>query len=252
MGRAVQIERDDLSIEELRQLAGRVKDGRVSRRLLAIALVLEGASRKDAAESCGMDRQTLRDWVHRYNAEGVEGLSDLYGGGVKALLTSDQMATLSTWVEEGPDPERDGVVRWRRKDLARRIEAVFGIKLHERTVGSYLAKLGFRRLSVRPEHPKADPQSQMAFKKLRPACRGCPAGSGEAKASRDMVPGRSKGRSTRDTDPHLGKARDTTARASRYALQMELYLRCSLSKTRHCRRSGSPIRQYRSHGITPC
>ena len=51
----------------------RVKDGRVSRRLLAIALVLEGTSRKVAAESCGMDRQTLRDWVRRYNAEGVEG-----------------------------------------------------------------------------------------------------------------------------------------------------------------------------------
>jgi len=169
VGKVVQIERADLSAQDLRRFAGRVKDGRVSRRLLALALVLEGVSRKIAAESCGMDRQTLRDWVHRYNAEGVEGLSDRSGGGVKARLTTDQMAQLSTWVEEGPDPERDGVVRWRRADLARRIEAVFGIKLHERTVGTYLKKLGFRRMSVRPEHPKADPQSQMAFKKTLPA-----------------------------------------------------------------------------------
>ena len=45
--------------------------------MLAIALVLEGRSREDAAASCGMDRQTLRDWAHRNNAEGLAGLADL-------------------------------------------------------------------------------------------------------------------------------------------------------------------------------
>lgn len=161
----VKITRDDMTSQELRRQAGRVKDGRVSRRLLAIALVLEGASRRTAAESCGMDRQTLRDWVHRYNAEGIEGLINRGGGGVKPRLTREQMAQVSAWVEAGPDPEHDGVVRWRRADLARRIEAEFGINLHERTVGTYLARLGFRKLSVRPEHPKADPATQAAFKK---------------------------------------------------------------------------------------
>ena len=164
----VRITRDDAVASDLRRQAGRVKDGRISRRLLAIALVLEGASRKRAAESCGMDRQTLRDWVHRYNAEGIEGLSNRGGGGVKPLLSEDQMAHLSRWVEAGPDPARDGVVRWRRVDLARRLETKFGVRLHERTVGTYLAKLGFHRLSVRPEHPNADPAAQAAFKKTLP------------------------------------------------------------------------------------
>ena len=90
-----------------------------------------------------MDRQTLRDLIHRYNAEGIEGLGNRRGGGTKPQLTSDQMAQLAIWVKDGPDPERDGVVRWRRVDLARQIEMVFGIKLHERTVGRYLAKRGF-------------------------------------------------------------------------------------------------------------
>lgn len=115
-----------------------------------------------------MDRQTLRDWVHRYNAEGIDGLCNRVGGGVKPFLSEDQMAQLSRWVETGPDPARDGVVRWRRVDLARRLEAEFGVRLHERTVGTYLAKLGFRRLSVRPEHPNADPAAQAAFKKTLP------------------------------------------------------------------------------------
>ena len=68
-------------------------------------------------------------------------------------------------VEAGPDPERDGVVRWRRSDLARRIASAFGVAVHERTVGTYLAELGYRRLSVRPQHPKTDPLAQEAFKK---------------------------------------------------------------------------------------
>ena len=79
MGAAVKVTRDDMTARDLRTAAGHVKNGKVARRMLAIALVLEGASRKVAAESCGMDRQTLRDWVHRYNAEGLSGLSNRGG-----------------------------------------------------------------------------------------------------------------------------------------------------------------------------
>ena len=75
------------------------------------------------------------------------------------------------WVEAGPNPNpvKDGVVRWRCADLQARVEDAFGLKLHERTIGKYLAKHGFRRLSVRPEHPKTDPAAQQAFKKTLPA-----------------------------------------------------------------------------------
>jgi transposase len=165
MGAAVEIIRREMAPSELRAAAGRTKDGRVARRMLAVAHVLEGMDRKSAAESCGMDRQTLRDWVHRYNAEGLAGLANRSGGGRKPRLTPTQKAELASWVEAGPDPQRDGIVRWRCADLKRRIEAEFGIVLHERTVGKQLAALGFRQLSVRPQHPKADPAAQAAFKK---------------------------------------------------------------------------------------
>jgi hypothetical protein len=68
-------------------------------------------------------------------------------------------------VRAGPDRARDGVVRWRRIDLKHRIKAEFGVVMHERTVGKHLAALGFRRLSVRPQHPKSDPEAQETFKK---------------------------------------------------------------------------------------
>jgi transposase len=163
---AIAITRRDLTAAELRAAAGKTKDARAARRMLALALVLEGKDRTGAAETCGMDRQTLRDWVHRYNAEGLAGLSNRRAAARPRQLSPAQMAELATWVEAGPDPDRDGVVRWRRQDLARRIEVAFGVEVHERTVGKYLAALGDRRLSVRPRHPKADPAAQDTFKKV--------------------------------------------------------------------------------------
>lgn len=165
---AVAITRTDMSARELRAAAAKTADAKVARRMLALAQVLEGAERKTAAETCGMDRQTLRDWVHRYNAEGLEGLSNRRSPGPPPRLSPAQKAELARIVREGPDLAVDGVVRWRRVDLQRRIEARFGVTMHERTVGKQLAALGFRRLSVRPQHPKSDPDAQETFKKTSP------------------------------------------------------------------------------------
>jgi len=75
MGSPIEITRDEHSASALRELAVRTRDGAVVRRQLAIALILEGHSREEAARLIDMDCQTLRDWVHRYNADGVAGLS---------------------------------------------------------------------------------------------------------------------------------------------------------------------------------
>lgn len=175
-GRPVEITRTELSAAELRRAAARSRDADAARRMLALALVLEGKSRKEAAESCGMDRQTLRDWVLRYNKGGLAGLSDRVSPGPAFRLTSEQMAELAALVEAGPDPAVDHVVRWRRVDLRRVIAARWGVQFHERTVGKLLHRLGFGKLSVRPKHPKTDPAAQAEWeKKLRPARAGRPA-----------------------------------------------------------------------------
>ena len=161
---AVAVTRRDLSAAELRRKAARSRDPRAARRMLAIALVLEGRTRTEAAETCGMDRQTLRDWVHRYNDEGLTGLLNRSAPGPAARLSAEQQAELARWVEEGPDLARDGVVRWRCKDLQARIARAFQVRFHERTVGKLLRKLRFRRLSVRPQHPESDVAAQAAFK----------------------------------------------------------------------------------------
>jgi transposase len=170
MGAAVAIERLDMTASALRAAASREKDGAAARRILALALLLDGADRKTAAETCGMDRQTLRDWVHRYNAEGLTGLHDLTPSGPKPKLTAEQQAELAGLVETGPDPARHGVVRWRRVDLRDELQRRFGVALHERSVGKVLAKLGYCRLSVRPRHPQTDEEAQEAFKLIFNSC----------------------------------------------------------------------------------
>jgi transposase len=162
---AVMIARRELSAEELRMAARRTRHSGQARRLLAIALVLEGTSRAQAARITGMDRQTLRDWVVRYNAGGVEGLHDRPRPGRPGRLTAAQLAELERLVEVGPDIDVHGVVRWRCVDLQAEIKQRFAVEVSERHVGRLLKRLAFTRLSVRPRHPQADEAAQEAFKK---------------------------------------------------------------------------------------
>jgi putative transposase len=165
MGTAVTISCTDYTAAELRTIAGKSQDGAVVRRLLALAMVLEGCSRSEAAAQSGMDRQTLRDWVYRYNAAGITGLKSRGSPGRAPALTEDQMAELKTLVIKGPDPEQDKVVRWRCQDLREQVARRFQVDVHEGTVGRWLHQLGLTRLQPRPFHPKKDAEAQETFKK---------------------------------------------------------------------------------------
>ena len=168
---AVAITRTELSAAELRAAARRLADAKQACRVLAIAHILDGASREEAARACGMDRQTLRDWVHRYNEAGLDGLADRARSGRPASLSWVEQGRVARWVEEGATLAEDGVVRFRRVDLQKRIARAFGVELHERSVGKLLRRLGYRKLSVRPLHPQTDLVAQDAFKKTSPAWR---------------------------------------------------------------------------------
>ena len=101
----------------MREAARAANDAGQARRLLAIAAVYDGMSRASAARLGGMERQTLRDWVHRFNAAGPSGLTDRKAPGAAPRLSAAQKAELAALVEAGPQPEADGVVRWRCIDL---------------------------------------------------------------------------------------------------------------------------------------
>src|SRR5271165_7075053 len=214
MGRPIEITRFDLTATELRELAAKTQDGAVVRRLLAIALVLEGHPREAAAQLNGMDRQTLRDWVLRYNAEGVAGLSSRRSPGRPPALSEAQMEELRSMVLEGPDLERNKVVRWRCADLQVEIASLWSVSVAERTVGKLLRRLRMTRLQPRPYHPKKDAAAQEAFKKLRrPGSRGV-AGFGCGEAGRNLVSGRSQSGAEGIPGIYLGADRFAPSRSA--------------------------------------
>ena len=130
MGAALPV-RGDISAEELRRLARFEADGRVACRLLALGNALDGMSRERAARQAGMDRQTLRDWVIRFNAAGIDGLRDRPRSGRPPFLDEGQMAALKAIVLRGPDPERDGLSAWTARDLCQIALDRFGVSYSE-------------------------------------------------------------------------------------------------------------------------
>jgi transposase len=160
--------REDFAGVDLRRLARKAKDADQVRRLLALAAVYDGKDREAAALIGGMDRQTLRDWVHRFNAHGPDGLINIKPTGRRPKLSAEQRDVLRELVEAGPDPEKDGVVRWRCVDLQRVVGQRFGVDLSTVAIGRVLKKLGFSHISARPQHPAQDAQAIAAFKKTSP------------------------------------------------------------------------------------
>ena len=167
MGQAIAV-RTDFTAGEIRRFAKRSRDAAQARRLLAIAAVLDGTSREDAAKMGGMDRQTLRDWVIRFNEQGPEGLINIPSPGVPPKLGKKHRAFLHRLVEDGPIPAVHGVVRWRACDLIMQLHEEFGISVSDDTIYRALKDLGFSHLSARPKAYKQDPEAMEAFRSSIP------------------------------------------------------------------------------------
>ena len=184
---AVVVSRTEVAAADLRGAAARAADPKVARRALAVAMVLDGRSRSDAAKASAKDRQTLRDWVHRFNADGLAGLSDRPPPGRPSSLSAEQKKQLAGWVEAGPELQQDGVIRWRRVDLRDRIKDRFNVTLDVRSVGGCCVSwisVGCR--SARSIRRRNRRRRRLLKKLQRP---GVPGGcrAGVRSAGRDLV-----------------------------------------------------------------
>src|SRR5215472_8401120 len=162
MSQAIPV-RTNYTAGEVRRFAQRAKDAAQARRLLAIAAVLDGASREEAATIGGMDRQTLRDWVIRFNEQGPDVLINIPSPRVPPKLNSRRKAFLAR-IDEGPIPAIHGVVRWRACDLIMRLYEEFGLSVSDDTIYRALKNLGFSHVSARPKAYKQNAEAVDAFK----------------------------------------------------------------------------------------
>lgn len=157
--------RSDFTSADLRRYSRRCDDPDQVRRLLALALILDGGSRSDAARMAGVTLQIVRDWVMRFNAAGPEGLATRRAPGPVSILNDVQRTRLAQQVETGPIPAAHGVVRWRLVDLAQWIWDEFGLSITRFTLGRELRAMGYRKLTARPRHHGQKTDDIADFKK---------------------------------------------------------------------------------------
>ena len=171
-------------------------------RLRAILLVARGGHVPAVAEALSVGERAVRNWVHRYNESGVDGLRDARTGRRCQLSVEDQ-ARLKERIRAGPRAA-DAVCSLRGEDVRQILKDEFGVEYGLPGVYYLLHhQLGFSYLKPRPIHRKADPQVQEAFKKIpRDDRRNPPKTSGPT--DRGLVPGRKPLRTTRVADARLG------------------------------------------------
>ena len=155
----------DLSSEQLRRKARAQSDARVRIRLLAIANVLDGMSRGEAAQSVGLSRNALHHWINRYNREGLEGLSDRPRCGRPTNLEAQKAERFKQRVVAGADLGRDGIVSFRGWKLQEILRQEFDAEYALSSVYHVLSRLNLRPLQPRPRHPDTDDWAQEEFKK---------------------------------------------------------------------------------------
>lgn len=158
--------RTDLSAAELRMAAKREEDLRVARRLLAIANALDGMNRELAARLVGMGRQALRDWVVRYNADGITGLKDRWGDGRPSAVSEGELAAVKAQIVKAASVRRDTERRALRiVDVSRLIEERTGVHYSISSTHRLMKSLNLSCQEPRPQHPQADLRAQRAVKK---------------------------------------------------------------------------------------
>ncbi len=159
MGRPVKIVGRTTSAPELRAAAAETHDARAARRLLAVALALEGHSRGAAAEACGMDRQVLRDWIIRFNQGGIDALTNRPAPGRKPRLSGHQRDELCRIIVASRTAQaatgQPAACRLRSADIQQLIADRFGVQMHIATVGRLLGQLKLTK--TRRQHVGAVP-----------------------------------------------------------------------------------------------
>jgi transposase len=158
--------RGDFDATMVRAAAKRSKDGAQARRLLALAVIYEGATRTEAAKIGGVTLQIVRDWVVKFNAHGPGGLIDRKAPGQPARLNDTHRAALAKIIESGPIPAVHDVVRWRLVDLCQWLFEEFRVIIAKQTLSRELRAMGYRKLSARPRHHAQAEGAIEDFKKV--------------------------------------------------------------------------------------
>ena len=154
----------NLTPDDLEKIAKKEPNPRVRQRLLAVRLVVMGNTVPQAAKAVGLKQRQSRNWIHRFNEEGLHGLRDRPRPGQPVKLPRQKEQAFRERIAEGAG-KKDSTPNLRVKDIQRILREEFGADYCLGGTYFLLHRLGFSSLVPRPRHPNADQQAQARFKK---------------------------------------------------------------------------------------
>lgn len=156
---------DSASVLTLQQEIQRSEESRYDHRLHGVLLVAQGLTCPDVAHLLGDAPRTVEYWVHRFDRDGLGGLTEGERSGRPRRLSEKQMKEIDRVLRARPSDAGMRVNLWDGKTLSAWIEKTYGIELRVRQCQRLFRQLGFRLRKPRPVLARADPARQKAHKK---------------------------------------------------------------------------------------
>jgi transposase len=152
---------------KLHSYARQKKYGKISSRLRAVAFCAQHETIEEISERLGYCRQTICDWIHRYNADGMDGLYDLPRPGQPKRLSPENESLFRQRITAGPTNE-DGVSAFTGKVLISILKNEFNAKYSLSGIYNLLQRLNLSSLLPRPRHEKNNLEAMDKWKEELP------------------------------------------------------------------------------------
>ncbi len=153
-------------INELEGLYRTTRDVRLRTRAQMILLASEqGMSAQETAVIVRESDQTVRNWLKRYGAEGIKGLSDSPRSGAPRRITAEYESQLGEVVRRRPRSLGLPYSMWTLERLADHMAEQTGIRGSIETVRRYLQRANI--VLSRPQHKISSPDPEYEVKKRR-------------------------------------------------------------------------------------
>src|SRR5579862_5449026 len=156
---------DAASVLGLQQEIQRSEDSRYDHRLHGVLLVAQGLTCPEVARLLGEAPRSVEYWVHRYEREGLGGLTEGERSGRPKRLNPKQIEEINRVLRDKPSDAGMRVNLWDGKTLSAWIEKTYRIQLGVRQCQRLFRQLDFRLRKPRPVLARADPARQKVHKK---------------------------------------------------------------------------------------
>jgi len=160
------ISHPEVSLEKLKEELSATRERRRAMRVLGLIKLIEGKNKKEISQFFNCHRNTVHDWVERVNREGIAGLDEKEGRGLKGRLSLEQKNALRTEITSSPKSCGFAENIWTGKVLQEHLRKKYHLSYKKTAVYEMFHELGFtlQRPSRKLLGSKVDKQTEFRAK----------------------------------------------------------------------------------------